>query len=235
MKFFSRPALSVQIPVALVFLLLGILLSIQFKTQQELISSLISQSTEDLVAMWKELDKKHRTLEMDVALLQKEKAALLQKSDTGKSTLGTIQEDIKKLRMVNGLSSLEGPGITIKITGDTELLYLDLVDIINELYSSGAEAIAINNHRVTFSTSLSDINVDGKVYITINGQRLLPPIVIKALGNPHTLEKGLTFPGGLVDNLGTLYSIHPQIKKEEKLVLPGVNPPPVWLYARTKE
>ncbi len=223
---------SWQITATLVLLVLGILLSVQFRTQQNFENSLISQSTEDLVAMWKNLDKKQVALQQEISELKSQKELLTLQSQAGQNDLSNIQQEIEKLKMVSGQKMLEGPGITLTITEDSQLLYLDLIDIVNELWASGAEAIAINDQRVTFNTAFWDTERDGKIVLLQNGRQILYPIVIKAVGDPQTLEKGLTFPGGLIDNLETLYSIYPQINVNENIIIPAEEKPDTWLYAR---
>jgi len=59
------------------------------------------------------------------------------------------------------------------------------------------------------------------MYITANHIPLSFPITIKAIGNPNTLDKGLTLPGGIIDNLA-LFQAFPEIEQQEELVLPAV-------------
>ena len=46
-----------QLSITVVLLVLGILLSLQFKTQQDILESLAKQKTEDLAVMWKSLNE----------------------------------------------------------------------------------------------------------------------------------------------------------------------------------
>ncbi|MDN5347586.1 MAG: hypothetical protein PWP65_1150 [Clostridia bacterium] len=216
---------------AVVLILLGLLLTLQFRTQRLMTSSLEALSTEELVTMWKKLDVKRTQLQTEVNSLLEQLQALENKSSSGLDAQKALQKELDRLQLAYGLIPVKGPGITVTITGDAPLLYYDLVDLVNELWASGAEAIAINDQRVTAATIINDITEGNNIYITVNGNKLLYPIVIKAIGDPHTLEKGLTFTGGLVDNLNTLYNIFPDIKKAESLSLPAA-PPPTWRYAR---
>ena len=52
------------------------------------------------------------------------------------------------MRLINGGLAATGPGITVTIDGDTPVLAMNLVDLVNELWASGAEAISINGHRM---------------------------------------------------------------------------------------
>lgn len=219
-----------SISLTVVFLILGLLLSLQFRTQRLLASSLEAQKTEDLVAMWKNLSAKRNQLQGEIAQLQQQLFTLRASSGEDNDAVAALAKELARLQISTGLAPVKGPGITVTITGDAPLLYEDLVDIVNELWASGAEAIAINNYRIGVFNAIADKEEGTQVYIIVNGQRLLYPIVVKAIGDPHTLEKGLTFTGGLIENLNNL-SIYPDIKKEQDLQLPAITLPR-WQYAR---
>ncbi|GAF25468.1 uncharacterized protein conserved in bacteria [Moorella thermoacetica Y72] len=217
--------------LAVVFLVLGLLLSLQFRTQRLLASSLEAQKTTDLITMWKNLSTKRNQLQGEIAQLQQQLFTLKTNSSQSSETETSMEKELARLQMNTGLAAVKGPGITVTITGDAPLLYYDLVDLVNELWASGAEAIAVNDHRISAYTTISDQQDGPRNYITIDGQRLLYPIVIKAIGDPQTLDKGLTFTGGLIDNLNNLYKIYPIIKKEQDLQLPATSLPS-WHYAK---
>jgi uncharacterized protein YlxW (UPF0749 family) len=71
-------------------------------------------------------------------------------------------------------------------------------------------------------------------YNTVDGERLYYPIVIEAIGDANTLEKGLTFTGGIIDNLNS-FSIYPQIEQKQEVVIPAVKYPQRWQVAKIKE
>ena len=64
----------------------------------------------------------------------------------------------------------------------------DLLQLINELKLAGAEAIEINGVRIV---NKSDIALITDSFIKIDGHRMNSPYVVKAIGNPTTLESGL--------------------------------------------
>ncbi len=230
----SQPRHRWQIPVTIVLLATGLLLSVQFRTQQVLLNDLSMLKTEELVTIWKNLNEKRAKLEGEIVELRRQQRVLEDKSSAGMVAISEIQSNLNRLKTSTGLVPVKGPGITITITGDSPLLYLDLVDIVNELWASGAEAVAVNDHRVTAHTYFGDIEENETLYVTVDGERLLYPVVIKAIGDPNTLEKGLTFPGGIIDNMNTLYAIFPDIRQKQELLLPAVKTPPVWFYAAPK-
>lgn len=220
-----------QACLTVVLLILGILLALQFRTQRLLASSLEAQKTGDLVAMWKNSNAKRSQLIQEINELEGQLQSLTSAWGESDKAQAALEKEILRLKTALGLIPVKGPGITVTFTGESPLLDTDLIDLINELWVSGAEAIAINDHRVTLATFIVDKEEGPSIYHTVNGQKLLYPIVIKAIGDPDTLEKGLTFTGGILDNLNTLYNIRPDIKKHQEIKIPAA--PPVNLkYGR---
>ena len=68
------------------------------------------------------------------------------------------------------------------------------------------------------------------MFITLNHQPLTFPIYITAIGDPNTLEKGLTLPGGIIDNLA-LFRAFPYLEKSEEIIIPAVENPPIFIEA----
>lgn len=211
-----------EIPITITLLFFGILLSVQFNTQQELLNSLEKQNEQDLVAVVKNLNDKRAALQVEIEDLLKQKTNLVDKAASGDSVQSTIENDLKELRKANGTTALEGPGVSISITtSDNSIMYLDLVDIINELWAIGAEAISVNDIRINNETKINDVLDGNKTMVAVNGKKLLSPIIIKAIGDPKALDAGLNLEGGVIYSLSTLYNIRPEIREETKLTIPA--------------
>ncbi|NLC76178.1 MAG: DUF881 domain-containing protein [Clostridia bacterium] len=220
------------ISLTLVFVVLGFLLSTQFQTQQKILTALDAQKKEDLITVWKNLDDKNRALQQEMEDLDAAYRQLLAQSQEETSAVKTISDDINRLKLVSGVTPVTGPGITVTITGDAPLMFLDLIDLVNELWATGAEAISINEHRITEHTTIAEESDAFSYYITINGDKLLYPVVVKAIGDPHTLEKGLTFTGGLIDIWKTQFNIHPEVLQRETVNIPAARYFPIWVHAQ---
>ena len=216
--------------LTLIFIILGFLLSTQFITQQKVLGALDSQKKEDLINVWKNLDERKRTLEAEVMKLNSSYLSLLEESEKETTAIKALTSDLAALKLASGITPVTGPGIAVTITGDAPLLFLDLIDLTNELWATGAEAISINEHRVTGNTAIWEATDSFPVYITIDKEKLLYPIVIKAIGDPHTLEKGLTFTGGLIDIWQTQFSIYPEVQQKQELNIPAIQNYPSWIY-----
>ena len=127
-----------------------------------------------------------------------------QKSNNESSDL--IKNELEQTQTILGLTDVEGEGIviTIKDKGMDDMSVIkddDLILIVNALKIAGAEAISINDQRIV---NMSDITYINSMYIKVNGQRILAPYIIKAIGNQSYLESTLIGNGGQIDELKKL-------------------------------
>jgi uncharacterized protein YlxW (UPF0749 family) len=211
-----------QVPVFIIFIFLGLLLTVQFRTQQSYRSDLSQQKTEDLIMILNKLHDKRSNLEKDLGILEKQQRTFSADLSAGESLTNDLRQELLRQQMAAGLVPVVGPGISITIGSNPPIVYLDIIDIINELWASQAEAIAINNHRVTGWTKIYWNKQN--LAMTVNGEVLPFPCTIKAIGDPEKLESGLRLLGGVLDDLA-IYNIHPQIKRVDELELPAANQP----------
>ncbi|MGI6361090.1 MAG: DUF881 domain-containing protein [Bacillota bacterium] len=213
-----------QIPIMVALLIFGFLLTAQYRTHLSFSSSLEGQNINDLSALVINLSENNSSLQTELDSLNDELNTLQEKTAAGADISTTLSAQTQQMKIITGTTDVTGPGISINITGEADLMALDLIDLVNELFITGAEVVSINDVRITTHTSLTD-SVDqlGQFAIFLNGEKLLSPIIIKAIGEPTTLKTGLTFTGGIINNLNVFYNIYPTIKKEENLLIPAVS------------
>lgn len=157
----------------------------------------VLEAQEDYKQIYSQLEKSNKKLE---------KIRQLATSNSQEDELLKLElEDNDK---VQGLTDVKGKGVIINLddnreVDETEVLnissYLvheeDLLQIINELFNAGADAISINNQRVVSTTA---ILCDGNI-IRVNGEIISVPITIKAIGYPESLYYALMRPQGYLD------------------------------------
>lgn len=132
--------------------------------------------------------------------------------------------EVERLRVRTGFAAVTGPGVHIEVTDGTSepVRDEDLAILVDGLWNAGAEAIAINGHRLTV---LSAIRNSGAA-INVNSVPLRPPYQIDAIGDPKTLAAQLLENThgiawyDLVENYGFGYSIGTQ----DRLRLPAAAP-----------
>ncbi len=113
-------------------------------------------------------------------------------SPDGGGKLAESTEALNQLRAVNGAAAVTGPGVSVEVSGPASAA--NLRDLVNELKSAGAEALAINELRLTLWSAI----YEGQSGPVLDGHRLEDPVVIEAIGDPATLREALLRPGGLV-------------------------------------
>ena len=147
-------------------------------------------------AKYQETETKYEEIEAKIEEYQKTKQS---NEETGK----IVEEELEQINMTLGKTDVEGEGIeiTLRETENEEISKIsanDLLVIVNSLKLAGAEAISINDERII---NMSDIVTINDTFIKVNGQRILAPYVIKAIGNQTYLESALLGNGGYLDEL----------------------------------
>lgn len=185
----------------------------------------------DLVTLLDGLTSESRRLETEVSSLSATKRQL----ETGAGSTAAARAEAEKrldaLRILAGTVPVEGPGIRLVITDPAGKLSADLlIEAVQELRDAGAEVIEIDDRvRVVastwFATQAGALVADG----TVLGR----PIVIEAIGDPHALEEGARFRGGLVssvtsDRVGGTVSI----TRPPTVVIDSVVPAPHPVHAQ---
>ena len=132
---------------------------------------------------------------------------------------------LRDLRTRTGFGAVQGPGVRIVVdsapdAGERRLVRdEDLAKVVDGLWEVGAEAIAINDQRLTALTAIRNVGVA----IHVNGRPLRPPYTIRAIGDRNSLSADLlnTTHGSeffsLADQLGFRYTV----ESADDLVLPA--------------
>lgn len=126
-----------------------------------------------------------------------------QTKQSNEETEKIVNNELEQINMTLGKTDVEGEGIEVVLreTENEEISKInadDLLVIVNALKLAGAEAISINEERIINMSDIVNIN---DTFIKVNGQRILAPYVIKAIGNQTYFESALLGNGGYVDEL----------------------------------
>lgn len=218
-----------QISITVVFICLGILLSVQFQAQQSISGDLAMQRTENLIAMVRDLSEKRQKLALEIFDLNIRLNSQMESTRDEELLINSIKSELEELNIVTGSTPVKGSGLTVTIDHYMPILYIDIINIINELWAAGAEAISINNYRITAYTPIYYAEDDHSMLITVNNMKVDYPLIIKAIGNSNNLEKGMTIPGGIMDNLA-LFRAFPQLDKVSELVIPALENKPTYIF-----
>lgn len=192
--------------VALVAVVLGILLAIQFRTTSAPAVAPPLNREHELAAEKKNLEKELSSMREEIVDLSNK----LEQAGSGQGDAGEVLEkELFKIRRFAGLVPLSGPGVEVllqnpsrqaNLSSDQNLKSVmdeDLLKIVNSLRTSGAEAIAINDQRILTTT---EIRLAGS-HINVNAAPLSPPYQINAIGDPPAMISRLEIKDGHVEFL----------------------------------
>jgi uncharacterized protein YlxW (UPF0749 family) len=171
-------------------------------------------------------------VEKDTALLElSELEERLEKIEKEKADedffLKGIVSDLEKYKMAAGTVDVKGPGVTITVNDPlpTEefadeysvimLRYELLLSLVNKLKDAGAEAISVNGQRMIATTEISLAGDN----VNINTIPTAPPYIIKAIGNPETIESTLTIRFGIIEQMKS-YSLRINIQQMDQVEIP---------------
>jgi uncharacterized protein YlxW (UPF0749 family) len=181
--------------LTIVCVALGMLVMGQLRSTGRAASIALTSSDQAIVLV--SLVESNSALRMEVEELQANLARL--EAANREETSAALAAELNRLLVVSGDAEVTGPGVRVDVSG--QINPLDMQDLINELRNSGAEAIAIDRQRVVVRSVVAREGAD----LTLDGQRLIPPYALEAIGNPDTIEKALLRRGGLVSLLEYAY------------------------------
>ena len=203
-KKIKKGKITMIITVGIACFVLALVMTMQFKIVNETdITSIENMREAELtteLANWKsKYEETNQKYEETVAKIEEYKQTKQSNEETSK----ILDEELQQVNMILGKTDVEGEGIeiTIRETDNEEIEKVtadDLLLIVNQLKNAGAEAISINDERIINMSDIVDISL---TFIKVNGQRIIAPYVIKAIGNPSYLESALTGNGGYVDEM----------------------------------
>ncbi|MCP2265418.1 Uncharacterized conserved protein YlxW, UPF0749 family [Promicromonospora thailandica] len=141
-------------------------------------------------------------------------------------------------RWVNGAVAVRGPGLVVRLTdgsggglvepgdapAESRVRDADVQFVVNELWAAGAEAVAVNDQRLT---SLSAIRNAGDAILVdlqpLNG----PTYTIEAVGDPEDMQVEFARSAGLgfLQLLSAEYDIKNEVTTSEEMFLPGAGSP----------
>lgn len=195
--------ITLIISIGLSCFILSLVMFMQFKIiDQTDITSIETMREEDLRTTLLEEKEKYTEIEQKYEEVKKTLSEYKDKSQSNNETAELLKTELDKSSLILGLTDVEGEGITITINEDRNngqtVTATDLLIIVNALRDAGAEAISINDERII---SMSDIVYINDTFVKINGQRIIAPYIIRAIGNTTYLESSVSGNGGHVDKL----------------------------------
>ncbi len=211
--------------------ILGIIIATQMKMKVEFYAPATLKSLQTTKNEIHYINKEIAEINKNIKIKEEELLVLENISEGDENIIDLLSADLRYNKTMSGYTSVEGPGIVItmydnpneEIMGfdinDDVIHDVDMLNILNDLKVSGAEAISINGERVL---STSEIKCAGPV-LRINDVRIGTPFVIRAIGDPKVLMASVNAPGTYGDTLKSVYYIGFEPVIEDKIYIPGYN------------
>ncbi|WP_315114439.1 DUF881 domain-containing protein [uncultured Clostridium sp.] len=199
-----------QVSVAMVCAILGFMLAYQFRVlykREQL--GVNPYNTTDMTAQIEQYKKERESLNKKINETQSKLKEYEESAAGNDDRTKALLKELEDTRITTGATDVEGEGVIIYLTPnsglfgniDAKITDRHLVYLVNELRFAGAEAISINDIRIT---GRSGIRISGNS-ISINGEDRVSPskrIVIKAVGPKKNLKDMLDFPETFADFKG---------------------------------
>lgn len=181
--------LQSSIVIGIMCFLLSFGIAVQIASIEKESTVLAVENTEnklrdEVLQLTNEYNRAYSKLQKNEKKLEKLRNGVSENNELTKSW----SEELEKINNYLGLTTVKGNGIRIEIENG------DLLHIINALNNAGAEAISINDNRITF---FSEIKNDGDI-VTLDNNILEEPMEIKAIG-ADSLLAAITMPGSYID------------------------------------
>jgi len=211
-------------------IILGALLALSLKTQRQAASEGIPNRLPSLRSAFRITRQENEKLQKELGEYKTLYEKLAREKAEGLRGASDLKSILAQSKLMAGLVAVRGPGVIVTLHDspqrnpaetDPEVIEAYLVhdaqirDIVNELFSVGAEAVAVNGQRLVSTSSIRCVGAA----VLVNSVHIAPPYVIKAIGKPDVLQKALELPGGIADDLYNLDMI--EVRKISDMVVPA--------------
>lgn len=207
-------ARGAQLSLFAVALLIGVLLVGQLRSQARPteIGQLPAQELSQLIDTLGERNRELRTGLSDLrGRLNEYRIAESQ----GQSALSVTREDLRRITAFGGMAPVEGQGLILEVDGSLDAIALN--DLVNELRNAGAEAIAVDDVRITHRS----VAVQGPRSLVIDGVEIGRAFTISAIGSPDGLLTAMARPGGIIAQLQQFIRATIVAREAESIRLPA--------------
>lgn len=233
---------SSKLSIAIVFAILGFLLAYQFKTIYMRNKQVdYGKQNSEIVQENEELKKQKEDYAARIDELEK-KIIDYENSAAGRDEQSNLLiRDLEQSRVLMGSTAVQGEGVIVNIVPKSKIFGsnfevqpisdTDLLRIVNELYAAGAEAISINDIRLTATSGIR--NAGNSILINEDRISYNEKVTIKAIGNRELLMATLNFPGNIPRMLWELCDL--EMKDNENIEIEKSKSNLEFIYAKPVE
>lgn len=193
---FLRPGWG-QLVMGVVLALVSFAVVVQVRHKPDDTYSTMRRS--DLVQLLDQLNAEQSRLTDEVNRLDRTRQQLASGADARRVAEQEARKRTDSLGILAGTLPATGPGIRLTIVDpQRRVTAAIMLDAVQEMRDAGAEAMQLNGSvRIVASTWFGER--DGM--LVVDGVPLSPPYVLDVVGEPHALDEGARFRGGLVSQV----------------------------------
>jgi uncharacterized protein YlxW (UPF0749 family) len=207
--------------------LLGFALAASVHSQRAS-SQLATARPDDLVRILDDLDSRSTRLRSQISTLERTRDQLASPGSES-AALAEARQRTQDLGILAGTIAAHGPGIILTITDPQHSVGTDVVvDVVEELRDAGAETIEIAGVRLGATSWVGDTG-NG---LSVDGHAVSAPYVVRAIGDPDTMERALQIPGGVVDTVNGQPGASAKIVTSSDVRITSLRPLPSPGYAQ---
>jgi uncharacterized protein YlxW (UPF0749 family) len=170
------------VSVWLLALLVALVATIQIRSQAEVERSLVGLDATSLAFLIDDLHRANDALSAETTDLTQRQATL--QSGGSSAADQVLTDEANRLRMLEGLAPVHGPGVVIVIDAGG-LASLDLQDAVNNLSAGGAEAIDVNGRRIVVGVPIQQTEQG----VEVDGVLVVAPWTISVIGDSTRLAE----------------------------------------------
>ncbi|MDO4411895.1 DUF881 domain-containing protein [Cutibacterium sp.] len=187
-----------QIVVAVILCLCSFMVVTQVRSHHNQ-DAYSTMSRADLVTMLDTLSESSRQLDSEIADLRATMRELQSGANSRKVAQQEAQDQLAGAQVLAGTVPVHGPGITITIDDPDEKVTSDMMlDAVEEMRDAGAEAMVLNNTVRIVANTWFAASPDG---LQVSETTISRPYTLTVIGEPHALQEGARFRGGLVSQM----------------------------------
>lgn len=240
------------LPVTAACMMMGAMLAVQVRAREAQGEAPLTRGSgilartgplADLAAVLASTENKAKEQEKEISDLRHQVSEYTGALAKQQDVLKPVSEELQNLKVAMGLTEVKGPGIVLRLAEpgtravpsagaeSPDSMYLlhdfDLLQIANELWAAGAEAVALNDQRLVANTAIRCVGPA----IQVNRVAVMTPYEFRAIGDPKVLIGALNMPDGTLDRLRA-FKFLVSVTREDQIVLSAVGVSPKFEYAR---
>lgn len=220
--------------MATISIILGIMISVQYRSSLTDTNILSRDQWAEITIQMEHLRNQHDALINERTSLRNKIA-----STGAEAQSAVLRELLDTAEIAAGLTPVSGPGIILSLNDDPRsapsggapgysIEYWNLLMLINELRSAGADAISLNGERIVATSGIGNSGSD----MIINNNPVKAPYILLAIGKPETLASALRIKGGQLEALKAS-GVKARISQADNLEIPPYRESIQYKYARS--